>query len=123
MVISMDFRGCYLEHKEFFDLMAIAMQSKGHKVGIIAGIREKEYDMRNVLHDYKKEITDTLGFKPDFMHLWGESETISNGSKWKISKMVQEEVNIHFDSDATEIKKYTTGSIIKTMDSGQKGKF
>lgn len=123
MTISFDYQGCYLEHKEFFDAMAIAMQGAGHRVGIIAGIREKEYDYQNILRDNKKEMLAALGFEPDFVHVWGENETIANGNLWKVSKINTEGVLVHFDDDGTELKRYTDRWILKTMNSGEQGKF
>ena len=120
MNISFDLEGCYWEHKVFFDDMAKGMQKLGHKVGIIAGERAIDpFSGKDRVEELKKD----LGFKPDFIHLWGENETISNGNLWKVEKIVQEEVLVHFDDDATELKKYTDRWIIKTLNSGELGKF
>ena len=113
MTISIDIGGCYNEHKEYFDVMAIAMQAQGHRVGIITGEREQR----------RAEILANLGFKPDFMHLWGEFETIINGNNWKVARLLQEGVAVHYDDDATEMKRYTDLWIIKVMNSGDKNKF
>lgn len=113
MTISIDISGCYNEHKEFFDAMAISMQKQGHRVGIITGEREEK----------RAHLMSQLGFTPDFMHLWGPYETIINGYKWKVNLMHQEGVSLHFDDDATEMKKYTNLWVVKTMNSGQVKKF
>lgn len=118
--VSFDYHGCYLEHKEFFDIMAIALQTLNHKVGIITGVRDKD-PFTNV--DNKQEILNNLGFKPDFIHMWGQNETISNAEQWKVARLSQEEVNVHFDDDASLLKRWTTGQIIKTMNSNDPKKF
>lgn len=124
MTISFDFFGAYLEHKPVFDEMARSMQSHGHRAGIIAGLREKEFDQtsRRVI-DNMARIKDSLGFIPNFIYLWGENETIGNGSLWKCYKLDDEDVYMHFDSNALELKKYTPRWIVKTLDSGQPKKF
>lgn len=104
MTISFTFQ-TYDRYKEFYDVFATSMQQQGHKVGIISGNREQE----------RVKIERRLQFKPDFMHLWGEFETISNGSKWKIEKMEQEGVLVHFDEEATELKKFTDRWIFKSF--------
>jgi len=113
MNISLDWGGCYLEYRPFFDAMAIAMQKDGHQVGIITGEREPR----------RQEIVGSLGFKPDFVHLWGEFETIANGYLWKCKMLDQENVYVHFDDDATEMKKYTDRWILKSLNSGEVQKF
>lgn len=120
MTISLDLYGTYFEHKEFFDIMATALQHAGHKVGIITGEREKDpYDES----DFKQKILPQLGFKPDFFHVWGAVETIVNGAAWKAKKMVEEKVAVHFDDDGTDIKRYTDLWVIKTMSGGDPKKF
>ena len=123
MNISLEFDGCYTEHKIFFDEMAKTMQKAGNKVGIITGRRVKEYDYTNNFVDNDKVIREYLGFKPDFMHLWGENETIANGALWICRKLDQEDVLMHFSPNGTELKRYTGRWIVKTMDSGQQKKF
>jgi hypothetical protein len=113
MTISIDIGGCYTEHKEYFDAMAISMQKAGHRIGIITGEREAD----------RAKLMGMLGFTPDFMHLWGEFETIINGNNWKVSRLLKEGVALHFDDDATEMKKYTDLWIVKVMNSGQIAKF
>ena len=113
MNISIDFNGTYTEHKIFFDEMAKSMQKSGHKVGIITGERETK----------RKEIEEALGFAPDFMRLWGEFETIANGNLWKAERLDEEDVLVHFDDDAKELKRYTGRWIIKTLNSGEVNKF
>lgn len=81
------------------------MQKDGHRVGIISGNREAE----------RGKIEREIGFKPDFMYLWGDYETISNGSKWKVEKINQEGVLVHFDEDATDLKKFTDRWIFKSF--------
>ena len=120
MNISLDYSATYLPYKEFFDEMAKAMQKTGHKVGIIAGDRERDPFSGE---DLKEKLLANLGFKPDFCHMWGSTESIANGSIWKVEKMIQEQVLVHFDSDATQLKRYTDLWIFKVMDPGQKGKF
>lgn len=68
-------------------------------------------------------IENQLPFKLDFMFLWGESETISNGALWKAQKMDQENVLFHFDVDATDMKKMTERWIFKTLDNTSINKF
>lgn len=123
MNISLDYHGTYTEHKEFFDELAKGFQSRGHRVGIITGVREKEYDERNRLRNRREEMLQSLGFTPDFVCIWGEAETIANGNVWKVERMIEQEVLIHFDDDARELKKYTDRWIIKTLNSGEQDKF
>lgn len=123
ITVSLEFDGCYVEHKQFFDAMAQGLQAVGHKVGIITSKRIKEYDYNNNMTENDKVINEALGFKPDFMYLWGENETIANGALWKCRKMDQENVTLHFGPDATEMKRYTDRWVVKTMDSGQVKKF
>lgn len=113
MKISIDWGGCYLEHKLFFDEMAKGLKSQGHEVGIITGEREHR----------RREIENSLGFKPDFMHLWGEYETIANGYLWKVEKMHEHGIGVHYDDDATFMKRYTDQWIIKVMNQSEKEKF
>lgn len=120
MTISFDLYGCYFEHKEFFDVMAKALQATGHRVGVITGEREVD---ANTHRKNRPHLLSQMGFTPDFMHLWGEFETITNGNVWKVKMMVQEGVAMHFDDDAAEMKKYTDLWIVKVMNSAQKGKF
>lgn len=123
MNISIDYHGCYLEHKLFFDEMANAMQKAGHKVGIITGLREKEIGYDRRVKENKIEMLNNLGFTPDFVKMWGENETISNGNLWKAYRLDDEEIDMHFDDDATEMKKYTPRWIMKTMNHGEQKKF
>lgn len=124
MTISIDLDGCYFEHKEFFDAMAIAMQEAGHRVGIITGIREKVEDVRTGhVSDKRSELLGQIGFIPDFFHMWGQFETIASGSRWKVQKMIVEQVTMHFDDDATDLKKYTGGWVLKSLNSGDPKKF
>jgi len=120
MNISIDWNGCYPEHKEYFDAMALAMQKAGHRVGIITGEREKDPYNKT---DKTKEILGYLGFKPDFLVLWGEYETIANGNMWKAQKLIDNQIAMHFDDDATEMKKYTDIWIVKVLNRAEKGKF
>jgi hypothetical protein len=103
MNISFTFQS-YVRYPEFYNELAHSMQARGNRVGVISGNRETE----------RGKIERALGFKPNFMHLWGEFETISNGSKWKIEKMIQEEVLVHFDEEATELKKFTNLWVFKS---------
>lgn len=113
MNISIDWGGCYLEHREFFDAMANAMQKDGHRVGILSGDRESK----------KNQIVGSLGFTPDFMILWGEFEYIVGGAQWKAQKMIDNHIGMHFDDDATEIKRWTPLWVMKTMNTGEQKKF
>lgn len=113
MKISIDFEGTYNRYKEFFDAMANAMQKEGHKVGIIAGMRESRKDF----------ILGQLGFKPDFIYLWGEFETIVNADGWKADKMKEEGVAVHFDVDARNMKLFTDLWVFKSYDPAQPRKF
>lgn len=120
MNISIDYAGCYTEHKIFFDEFAKAMQKAGHRVGIITGERERDPFSGA---DLKEQMKKQLGFTPDFMHLWGAVETIANNNLWKCQKMDYEDVLVHFDDDAAEMKKYTGRWILKSLNSSQIKKF
>lgn len=120
MKISIDWVGSYLEHKIFFDELARAMQAAGHKVGIVTG--EREIDPFTGA-DKRKQILESLNFTPDFMYLWGANESIANGNLWKCQKLDQEDILIHFDDDAAEMKRYTGRWIIKTLNSSEIKKF
>lgn len=113
MKISLDWVGCYLEHKEYFDEMVNGLQRQGHLVGIITGEREAK----------RPVIERSLGFKADFIHLWGDYETIANGNTWKVGKLMEHGIAVHYDDDATEMKKYTDLWIIKTMNNAERVKF
>jgi hypothetical protein len=110
--ISIDYDNCYELHREFFDMMARGLQACGHRVGIITGMREK--DVYNN-EDLKTKMISQLGFKPDFVHMWGQTETIGNGSLWKAQKMDDENTLMHFDDDAIGIKHFTSRQVIKTI--------
>lgn len=112
MKVSIDF-SIYHEHKIFFDEMAVGMQSVGHQIGFVSGMREHE----------RVRINREAGFKPDFVTLWGEEETIANGNLWKCKRLDELDVLVHFDPDASELKKYTGRWIIKVLNSGQPAKF
>lgn len=113
MKISFDWGGCYLEHRQYFDEVAKGLQRMGHKVGILTGERDSKAG----------EIRGSLGFFPDFMILWPEFQTIANGAKWKADRMVEHEIMVHHDDDATDIKKWTELWVIKVMNSAQVNKF
>lgn len=113
MKISIDWGGCYLEHKEFFDSMAVSMQAQGHEVGIITGERESK----------KNQILGSLGFNPNFVILWGEFETIVGGAQWKAQKMIDNQIGMHFDDDAKEIKRWTDLWVVKVYNTGEPRKF
>lgn len=123
MNISFDWVGTYLEHKPFFDVMALAMQKEGHRVGIITNERDLVEVPGGRFHDRKQEIINSLGFKPDFIQLWGQFESIANGNLWKAQRMDVEDVYLHFDDDAHEIKRYTGRWVVKTLNSGEIKKF
>lgn len=111
--ISIDWVGAYLPYKEFFDAMAIGLQAVGHEVGIVTGERESR----------RAEIEASLGFKPDFMLLWGEYETIGSGGEWKARQLNNHEILVHFDDDATQLKLWSDRWIFKTMDPDRKELF
>lgn len=113
MNVSIDWGGCYLEHKLYFDFMALALQGAGHNVGILTNERINR----------EPEIRKSLGFKPDFMYLWGEFETIGNGAVWKAQQIIDHDIAMHHDDEASDIKKWTTRWIMKTMNSSQPDKF
>lgn len=113
MNVSIDWVGCYLEHKPFFDELALSMQKAGHKVGILTGERESR----------KKEILNSLGFIPDFICVWGDTETIGSASRWKAEKMIDLDIIVHYDDDARDLKLFTPRWVIKTMNNDEKGKF
>lgn len=113
MNISLDWGGCYLEHRHFFDIVALALQDQGHSVGIITGEREAK----------RAAIVGSLGFTPDFVSLWGDFESIANGNLWKCKKMDENDVLVHYDDDATELKRYTGRWVIKVLNSGDPKKF
>lgn len=120
MNISIDYN-TYKEYKPFFDLMANALKKDGHRVGIITGLREVN-PINNV--DFKnQEVIPSLGFVADFIHMWGKDETIANGSLWKCQKMDQENVTVHFDEDARELKRYTERWIFKSLNPSDLVKF
>lgn len=113
MIVTIDIGGCYTEHKEFFDAMATAMQKDGHQVGVITGERENK----------RPRILAQLGFTPDFMDLWGEFETIPNGAQWKADRLVTRGVGLHFDDDATDLKRFTNLWVVKVLNGGAISKF
>lgn len=112
MKVSIDLN-TYKEYRLFFDTLADAMQKQGHSVGIITGHRETE----------REKIMEELYFEPDFMYLWGETETIANANLWKCEKMDQEDVFVHFDEEARELKRYTDRWVFKSLNSSQPDKF
>mgnify|MGYP000964135028 CR=1 FL=1 len=112
MIVSIDYDGCYTEHKDFFDAMAISMQKQGHQVGVITGEREHE----------RGRLMRALGFTPDFLDLWGEFETIANGAQWKVARLYDRGVGLHFDDDARELKRYTDLWIVKVMNGKSQSK-
>lgn len=120
MNISISTTGCYFEHKQFFDEMALGLQARGHRVGIITGIREVD---PFTSEKHKEVLLSQLGFKPDFVKMWGANESIANGNLWKAMKMDEEDVLLHFDDDAKEIKRYTGRWVLKSLNSGQLNKF
>lgn len=120
MKVSLELHGCYWEHKIFFDEMAKGMQKQGHQVGVITGERETDPFSGK---DNRAEILKNLGFKPDFLYLWGHNETIANGNLWIVERMIKEDVYLHFSPNARELKKYTDRWVVKTLDSGQMRKF
>jgi hypothetical protein len=115
MNISINFN-IYHEHQIFFDELAKLFQKAGNKVGIIADLRTK--DPYNGT-DNVARINRELDFKPDFICLWGEFETIVNGSLWKAQHMDEQDVLLHFDDSAREMKKYTSRWIVKVLNSAK----
>lgn len=122
MTISFDWDS-YKNYKLFIDSIADSLQESGHRIGVIASLREKEFNNQNQLVDNRELILRELPFQPDFIHLWGETETIANANLWKAQKLDQEDVYFHFDPDATELKKYTDRWIFKTLSSTNPNKF
>lgn len=123
LTISYDW-DVYLQHKPVLDGIALAMQQAGNRVGIITGEREKHADPSNTkVIDKKQIILDSLGFKPDFIRLFGEIETIASVDNWKAQKMDEEGVDLHFDDDGTGIKRQTSRWVAKLMLNGQENKF
>lgn len=113
MIISFDWVGTYLEHKEYFDQMAKALQKAGHKVYILTGEREAR----------KPEILKSLGFTPDMMILWGDYESIANSNRWKVEKMIDHDILVHYDDEASGIKQWTNRWVIKVMNSDKRDSF
>ena len=123
IVISFDW-DVYIQHKEVLLPMALSLQKDGNKVGIVTGERDNQFDSRTGRTvDKKKQILDSLGFTPDFFHIWGETETIASGSGWKAQKMEDENISLHFDDDGTDLKKWTKRWVAKLMLNGQENKF
>lgn len=119
MNVSFDYHA-YQSNREFFTEFARAMQAAGNKVGIITGNRDRDVFSNE---DLKEKMVKDLSFVPDFVRMWGQTETIGNGGLWKAIKMDEEDVIVHFDSDGTAIKRYTERDVFKTMDNGQRDKF
>lgn len=113
ITISFDFIGTFTEHRLFFTEMAKAMQAAGNKVGIIANEREDKW------FKYSKE----LGFEPDFVEFMKMDEEIPNVYLWKVQKLIDHDVLVHFDDDATRLKVFTDRWIVKTMNTADRGKF
>ena len=120
MNISLEFLGCYHAHKEFFDAMAEGLQKQGHRVGIISPLREKD---PYTGEDTRARVMRELGFKPDFVHLWGYNESISNGDQWTCQRMEDENIYIHFGPNGSTLKRWTTRACMKTMDNAAINKF
>lgn len=114
MTISFDWNS-YLNYRPFFDEILVRAKKDGHRVGVIASLREKEFVGSRIVNR-REEIEKEVPIQLDFIHLWGETETISNASLWKCQKLDEEDCYFHFDPDATELKKYTDRWIFKTLD-------
>lgn len=110
--ISIDYESSYHAHKIFFDALAHGLQATGHRVGVITGIREKDVYTGE---DMRAKILSELGFKPDFVHMWGQTETIGHGGLWKARKMDAEDTIVHFDANAISIKRFTPRNVIKIV--------
>lgn len=113
MNVSLDFIGTFTEHRQFFTEFAKAWQAAGNKIGIIANERE------NMWPKYSKE----LGFVPDFVEFMKMTDEIPNVALWKVNKIIDHDVILHFDDDAHRLKIYTDRWIVKVMNSAEKGKF
>lgn len=112
--VSIDYEHSYRDHKQFFDALAVSLQATGNRVGIITGMREKGVYRENE-EDIKAKMLSELGFKPDFVCMWGQNESIGNGGLWKAQRMDDENVLVHFDVDAVAIKRFTGRWVIKTF--------
>lgn len=113
MTISLDWIGSYLEHKPLFDELAKVWQVGGNRIGIITNERESR----------RQEIVRSLGFVPDFIHLWAQEEFIVNGFLWKCQQMDKENSYMHFDDDAAGLKVFTQRWVVKTLNSADTKKF
>lgn len=120
MNFSFSYKGCYLEYKPFFDVFVPAMQSAGHRVGIITGEREKDVYSGE---DIKSKILNDLPFTPDFVHMWAQTESIANADLWIAQKMDLEDSYVHFDENAANIKRYTDRWVFKSLNSANPNKF
>ena len=92
MKISIDIDNCFLEYPVTFANMAKMFQKSGHHVGILTGRSPS-----NKVNHY--------GFKPDFEYYLGSLES---GVEMKTRKIMQENIDIHFDDQADEFRKDLT---------------
>lgn len=113
MIVSMDFIGTFTEHRLFFTEMAKALQAAGHQVGIICNERENKWPK------YSQE----LGFTPDFVEFMKQDEEIGNVYQWKVEKLIEHDVLLHFDDDAARLKVFTDRWIVKVMNNAEPRKF
>lgn len=113
MKVSIDWDGCYLQHKPFFDEMARSMIAAGNEVGILTGERDHK----------RQQILQSLGFVPSFIYMWGNEETITNGYQWKAEMMAVHDIAVHFDDDAVNLKMWTPRWVMKVMNNADINKF
>lgn len=91
MKISIDLDGTYLEYPDMFDEMAAVLQMSGHEVGILSNRNDDE------------ESHVELGFEPDFEFYLSQDETEFTDyerAQGKLDKMVEEDIDIHYDDEA-----------------------
>lgn len=106
MKISFDYQS-YHQYPDFFD----ALYNANFDLGLIEGTRKSKFDM------------SLIKFEPSFVHLWTDDEFIINASSWKCEKLDLEDVYLHFDVDASELKKFTQRRIVKTLNPADWRKF
>ena len=96
MKISFDLDGTYFEYPETFDSLAEMLQGSGHEVGILTNRPEEDLD---------------LGFEPDFTFFLGLHEddySVDERCMEKAQKMMEEDIEIHYDDEAEYFPSYVT---------------
>lgn len=91
MKISFDLDGTAYDHLEFFRELCVAMQSTGHKVGVLTGHKQEseEHDRDKLRSLGFPEIDFYFGRTPDYMHL--------NGAHYKTMIIKREGISVHFE--------------------------